>query len=215
TALNTLAQIGNVAVAVSGDARGAAGKVTGKHGGIEHVLVDFSAADMEKMAIGDKVQVRTFGLGLKFVELPHIKIFNLDPFLLAGLPVEKTSGLLEVGVAAEIPAELMGSGLGHDQVYTGDYDVQFTDMDRVRSLNLEAIRLGDIVAIMDSIHTHGRAFRKGAVSVGVVSHAACVAAGHGPGVTTIFSGPPGSITVHYEPAANIARVLKIGAFEET
>ena len=38
--LNMLAQIGNEARVVTGDARGARGLVTGKHGGIEHVMVD-------------------------------------------------------------------------------------------------------------------------------------------------------------------------------
>lgn len=40
-ALNVLSCVGNEAFVVSGDAKGARGIVTGKHGGIEHVLVDF------------------------------------------------------------------------------------------------------------------------------------------------------------------------------
>ena len=40
-AFNVLSCIGNRAIVVSGDAKGSVGVVTGKHGGIEHVLVDF------------------------------------------------------------------------------------------------------------------------------------------------------------------------------
>ena len=39
-ALNVLSCVGNEAVVVTGDAKGENGVVTGKHGGIEHVLVD-------------------------------------------------------------------------------------------------------------------------------------------------------------------------------
>ena len=41
TAYNVLSCVGNKATLVSGEAKGAQGTVTGKHGGIEHVLVDF------------------------------------------------------------------------------------------------------------------------------------------------------------------------------
>ncbi len=41
TAFNVLSCVGNKATVVTGDAKGAEGTVTGKHGGIEHVLVDF------------------------------------------------------------------------------------------------------------------------------------------------------------------------------
>jgi hypothetical protein len=40
-ALNVLACVGNEAVVTSENAKGEKGVVTGKHGGIKHVLVDF------------------------------------------------------------------------------------------------------------------------------------------------------------------------------
>ena len=63
-ALNVLACVGNEAKVVSGDAKGAKGVVTGKHGGIEHVLVDFSPEVMEKLLIGDKILIKAYGVGL-------------------------------------------------------------------------------------------------------------------------------------------------------
>ncbi len=48
-ALNVLSCIGNEATVVEGDAKGAKGIVVGKHGGIEHVMVDFQPEVMEKL----------------------------------------------------------------------------------------------------------------------------------------------------------------------
>ena len=60
-ALNVMACVGNRARVVSGDAKDEYGRVTGTHGGIEHVLVDFTAEQMEKMVIGDKIQIPATG----------------------------------------------------------------------------------------------------------------------------------------------------------
>ena len=35
------------------------GVVTGMHGGIEHVLVDFADADLDRLCIDDKIQIRS------------------------------------------------------------------------------------------------------------------------------------------------------------
>lgn len=65
-AFNGLSCVGNEAVVATGDAKGAKGVVTGKHGGIDHVLADFQPEILEKLMIGDKVLVKAFGVGLKF-----------------------------------------------------------------------------------------------------------------------------------------------------
>ena len=75
-AYNTLACVGNEAVVISGDAKGARGIVTGKHGGIEHVIIDFAQEDLEKMAIEDKVLIKAFGLGLELLDYPG----SIDPW---------------------------------------------------------------------------------------------------------------------------------------
>jgi len=48
-ALNQFSCVGNLARVVSGDAKGETGRVTGKHGGIEHVLVDFAPEVLERL----------------------------------------------------------------------------------------------------------------------------------------------------------------------
>jgi len=208
-ALNILSCVGNEAVIVSGDAKGERGVVTGKHGGIEHVLVDFPEAVMEKMVLGDKVQVKAFGVGLKLLDFPEVKVMNLDPDLLKAMGIAENAGKLEVPVTHVVPARVMGSGLGADQVYSGDYDIQLFDDETKKEYGLEDLRLGDFVAIMDADHSYGRIYKRGAVSIGIVVHTDCVISGHGPGVTTIFTSSSGKIIPKIDSKANIATILNL------
>ncbi len=210
TALNTLACVGNVARVVSGDAKGDKGTVTGKHGGIEHVLVDFADPTLEKLVIGDKVQIRARGLGLKLVDAAHVALMNLDPRLLAKMAPKRDGDTLQVRVARLVPAAIMGSGLGRAHTFSGDYDVQLFDSEVVAQYKLADLRLGDIVAVEDADHTFGRIYRKGAMSIGIIVHSCCMTAGHGPGLTSLMSSRDGKIVPVIDPSANIANYLKIG-----
>jgi len=209
TAFNVLSCVGNQATVVLGDAKGAKGVVTGKHGGIEHVLVDFPLDILEKLVLGDKILVKTYGIGLKLVDFPEIKVFNLDPCLLEPWNIAIRGDKLEVPVTHIIPAAIMGSGLGANQVNSGDYDIQLFDETIVAQYGLEKLRLGDLVGIIDADHSFGRIFRQGAISVGVVVHTNCVTAGHGPGVTTLMTSPTGKIIPQISQSANIASLLEL------
>ncbi len=207
---NVLSQIGNTARVISGDAKGSVGIVTGKHGGIEHVLVDFDPSDMEKMAPGDKVLVRAFGLGLKFPDFPDVTVMNVDPRILPRLGLKDAGGRLIVPVHLTVPAAVMGSGLGHNQTYSGDYDIQMFDPDTVREYKLDRLRFGDMVAILDAYSGFGRIYRRGHLIIGVVVHSCCTTAGHGPGVTTIFTGSAEHLGFELSDRANLAFALGIG-----
>jgi hypothetical protein len=209
-ALNTLACIGNEATVTSGDAKGSRGVVTGKHGGIEHVLVDFDDRTLDRLTIGDSILVRAFGTGLAVEGVADLKMMNLDPGLLAAMNVEVSKGRLLVGVTHVIPSALMGSGIGKVHAHSGDYDIQLLDPRTVAKAGLGGIGLGDIVAIKDADHTFGRMYRRGAVTVGVVVHSDCVLSGHGPGVTTIMTSSRGAIVPELDGKANIGRLLGIG-----
>lgn len=212
-ALNVLACIGNRAVVVSGKAWGKAGTVTGKHGGIEHVLVDFDDKILDRLVIGDKVLVRACGVGLELPGAPSVRVMNLSPALVKKVPLEVTPQKeLKVPVARVVPARVMGSGLGASQCYRGDYDIQLFDEDTVKEFSLDTLRFGDLVAITDADHTFGRVYRRGAISVGVVVHSQCVTAGHGPGVVTCFTSREGRIQIQKRENANIGFYLKIGRF---
>ncbi|MCS7124075.1 MAG: DUF4438 domain-containing protein [Candidatus Bathyarchaeota archaeon] len=209
TALNVLSCVGNEAVVVSGDAKGAKGVVTGKHGGIEHVLVDFQPEALEKFMLGDKVLVKAFGVGLKLLDFPDIKAMNMDPRFLEALDPKPVGDKLEVPVTHVIPAAIMGSGLGANQTYSGDYDIQLFDEATRREYGLDDLRLGDLVAILDADHSYGRIYRKGAVSVGIIVHTNSITSGHGPGVTTLFTSSKGKIIPKIDSRANIAYLLKL------
>lgn len=209
TAFNVLSCVGNEAIIVSGDAKGSKGVVTGKHGGIEHVLVDFSYETLEKLMHGDKILVKAFGVGLKLLDFPDVKVMNMDPRFLEALDPKPQGDKLEIPVTHVIPAAIMGSGLGANQTYSGDYDIQLFDESTRKEYGLDDLRLGDLVAILDADHSYGRIYRKGAVSVGIVVHTNCVTSGHGPGVTTLFTSSMGKIIPKIDSKANIATILKL------
>ncbi len=205
--LNTFACIGNRALVLSGEAKGATGIVTGKHGGVEHVLVAFPPDALERLAVGDKVLVRARGQGLEIEGFPGVAVMNVDPDVLERLGIEVAEGRLRVPVAAEVPAALMGSGIGSLTGARGDYDLTTQDRELIRELGLDRLRLGDLVAVRDRASHWGRQYRRGAVEVGVVIHTDSYVAGHGPGVTTILSSLEGEIEPVLDPEANLLRAL--------
>ena len=215
--LQFLSCIGNKAVIVSGDLKGSKGTVTGHHGGSEHVMVDFSQKVLKKLTYDDKIMIRTHGQGLKLIDYPDIKLYNLDPGLLKKMNIETSKGEdvlqapIKVPVTTIVPAQCMGSGLGAAHVAAGDYDIMTSDPETVKEFNLDKIKFGDFVALLDHDNSYGRSFLKGAVSIGVVVHSDCLLAGHGPGVSTLMTCSKPLIEPVLNADANIANLLKIGA----
>jgi len=209
TAFNVFSCIGNKATIVNGDAKGDGGIVTGKHGGIEHVLVDFQADTLEKLIPGDKILIKAFGVGLKLVDYPEIRTINMDPKFLEVMNPQEIDGKIQVPVTHIIPAAIMGSGLGANHVHSGDYDIQMFDKKMIKDYNLDNLKLGDLVAIKDADHSFGRIYRQGAISIGIVVHTNCVTAGHGPGITSLMTSASGKITPKIDRKANIAYLLKL------
>lgn len=208
-ALNLFSCIGNVATVVSGDAKGKIGRVTGKHGGIEHVLIDFDPRTMDKLVIGDKIQIKAYGCGLKLTDFPEMRVVNIAPELLQTIAMRQTKeGFLEVPVTHTIPARIMGSGIGSMHSQTGDYDIQLFDEPTVAEYGLKDLRLGDFVAILDADATYGRIYKTGGVVIGVVVHSDCVLAGHGPGVMVVMSSRDGKIKPLIRKQANLKHYFK-------
>jgi hypothetical protein len=205
--LCTFACIGNVATITSGEAKGERGFVTGKHGGVEHVMVDFPTQVMEQMLIGDAIAIRAVGVGLELADAGDVKVFNCDPDLLEKLGLERAGDRWHIPVARIVPARIMGSGLGRQTVARGDYDIQCFDAQTVREFGLDQLRLGDVVAIVDADNSYGRIYRSGAVTIATVSHGSSYIAGHGPGVTTLLTSASGAIEPRLDPWANLATIL--------
>lgn len=186
-ALMVLACLGNSAKVISGDAKGDTGYVLGAHGGIEHVIVEFEEGTLEKLAIDDKIQIKGYGQGLKLLDFPEVAVMNMDPELLERMALKADGGVIEFPVAAIVPAHLMGSGIGSSHAYTGDYDIMTQDEEAVKTLGIDTLRFGDFVMLQDCDNTFGRAYLKGAVSIGIVVHSDCVKMGHGPGIMILMT----------------------------
>lgn len=209
-ALMLLSCIGNEARVVSGEAKGAKGYVTGMHGGIEHILIYFDKEDMEKMAIGDSILVKSHGQGLKIEGIEDVKCMNIDPNLFDKIGIKQNNDkILEVPVVTEIPAYLMGSGVGSATAFSGDYDIMTGDKGANKEFGINKLRFGDLVLLRDCDNTNGRQYLKGAVSIGVVVHSDCIKSGHGPGITVIMSSKDTLIKGIKTENANIAHYLDI------
>jgi len=204
-ALSVLACIGNEVKVVTGEARGAKGYIIGKHG---NFMVWLREEDQEKVNIGDKIQVKAWGVGLKIEGFDDVKVNKLSPDLLERMGITVENGRLVVPVVNEFPAYIMGSGYGMWPV-TIDYDIQTTCPEVYDELGLKKLRFGDIVALRDQLNWWGRGYYKGAITIGVVIHGWSSHAGHGPGVTTFLSTKSDKIVTKTDPDANIAYYLGI------
>lgn len=209
-----LACIGNDATVVSaclGSTEskliGATGTVTGKHGGAERVIVHFSQKVLDVLTVGDKIQIRACGLGLKFTDHPDIAIMNCSPDLLKAIDPKEKGEKVRIPVAKIIPGKIMGSGLGSSNAHNGDYDIQTVSPEAIKEYSLDAIRLGDLVAISDHDCTYGYRWQDGAMTVGIVIHGASRISGHGPGIVALFSAPKGNLEPIITRKANIADLL--------
>jgi hypothetical protein len=206
--LRVLSCIGNTAVVMSGDAKGAKGAVTGKSGRFsEHVIIHFSKQAREKMAIGDKIIVRAKGVGMQLANHPDVYLKGCSPELLEALrPATSTDGKLEVPVVASVPAHLLGAGAGLDSE-GGSVHIQTSDKKALKEAGLDTLHLGDVVALenYDSRYQHG--YLRGAVGIGVIGQGDSPRAGYGPGITVIMTSGNGGIVPSIKQNINLKSLL--------
>ena len=207
-ALQYLSCVGNTVRVRSGPAVGATGVVIGQHA---YVLVDMADDAMREVGTGDQVVVTARGQGLRFLDHPEVVVKNLDPELAASLPLQtRADGRLEVRVAARVPAAAVGAGAGMISEYAntdlmGAYAGQGDDL----SLGLESLRIGDLVLLEDQDHRYGRGYHEGYLTIGVISTGHCRLFGHGPGPSSLLSGPASAFAIVDDDDANLAHyVLK-------
>ncbi len=208
-ALNTYSCVGNIATVLNGPCKGTKGLVTGKHGGVDHVLIDFPENILRKLRIGDKIQIDSYGVGLHLLDHPQIMVWNCDPRLFKKWGVQSRLSHLYVPVSHMIPAGLMGSGLGRSNVVRGDYDIQLVNPEINHRFRLNTLRFGDFVAIIDANTRYGRSFQKGFITIGIIVHSDSTTSGHGPGVMTLFSGESKFIKPLKDEKANLAEIMGI------
>jgi hypothetical protein len=208
--LNLFACVGNTAIVMSGDAKGARGVVTGKSGRFsEHVIVHFSKTDREKMAIGDKINVKSLGVGMTLDDHPDVKLKSCSPELLESLEVTTTqTKKLAVPVTAIVPPHLLGAGAGLTSE-GGSLHIQTQDREALAAAGLDKLRLGDVVALQDFDSSYNHGYLRGGIGIGVVGQGDSPRAGYGPGVTLIMTSQTGGIEPTVSSGVNISELLAI------
>jgi Domain of unknown function (DUF4438) len=181
--------------------------VTGKSGRFsEQVIVHFPKDVRSRMAVGDQIVIRAQGVGMTLTAHPSVMLKSLSPELLAVMPAHEEDGRVAFGVAARIPAHLVGAGLGLSSE-GGSVHVQSTDRALVAELGLDRLRLGDLVALDDTDARFNHGFLRGARAIGVVSSTDGPRAGYGPGVTILMTAAAGELGSVESPGANVADLL--------
>jgi hypothetical protein len=204
-ALHYLACIGNEAEVTTGLARGARGIVTGEHA---RLLVDFAPDVLENLTIGDTVQIRARGRGLRLIDYPELEFKKTSPALATAYGLRAENGQIICPVAMELPARIMGSGAELNAEYV-DQDLMSGDRELMAETGIDRMRLGDLIAIRNVDHRFGRSYREGWVAICLCIHGDSVMTGHGPGILTLITGPADRLGFAVEEGANIAQSLKI------
>ena len=211
-ALSAYACIGNTARVRTGRAAGARGVVLGQRGEEGRVIVGFGQADLARMRPSDQVAVRAFGQGMRPESLrPDIMIMNLDPGVLALLPVavpDRHDAAVTVGVRMTVPSKLAGNGIGRPAA-GWDLDLQLPPPGPDGAGDL---LLGDLVAVTDLDARWNMGYRRDWVTVGVAVHGGSPLPGHGPGITPVLTGPAGALRPQPDPAGHVGltgAVLKL------
>ncbi len=208
-ALETFACIGNEAKIINGPQKGQKGFVTGTHGGIDHTMIYFDPEVLEEMDGNETILVKGYGQGLKLLDYPQIHMMNIDPNLLAQIPIKEYEDYIEFPVVTMIPSFLMGSGLGSATMMEGDYDIMTQDKEANEKYHINDLRFGDFVAILDHDNQYGPHYLQNAISIGVIVHSDSFTSGHGPGVCVIASSRDGSIHPVIDQNANLATYKSI------
>ena len=204
-ALHYLVCTGNKAIVRSGEAKGKTGIVTGEHA---RNLIHFEQNILEKICVGDQIDIITHGRGLKLLDFPEIEIKKIDPNLLKSMNFKVVNKKLIVDVAIELPIKIMGSGAELNSEYV-DQDLMSGDRSLMKKLKIDQMKLGDLIVINHADHRWGRSYKKDHVSIALCIHGDSVMTGHGPGIMTIMTGTKKNLGWRINKKANLKNLLKI------
>jgi hypothetical protein len=204
-ALHYLVCTGNKAIVRSGEAKGKTGIVTGEHA---RNLIHFEQNVLEKICIGDQIDIITHGRGLKLLDFPEIEIKKIDPNLLKSMNFKVENKKLIVDVAIELPIKIMGSGAELNSEYV-DQDLMSGDRSLMKKLKIDQMKLGDLIVINHADHRWGRSYKKDHVSIALCIHGDSVMTGHGPGIMTVMTGTKKNLGWRINKKANLKNILKI------
>ena len=204
SALTAYACLGNQVTVRTGAAAGERGTVLGKRGEQGRVLAWFPPEVTAALVPGDALSIRAVGQGARLAgdagDLGG-QLLNVEPMFLAGLPIELAAGPISVGVRGRVRSKFVGNGIGRP-AHQWDLDLQVTP-ETAAAVGLEQLRIGDLVAVDDLDVRHNAGYRRGWVTVGVVTTTTSPRPGHGAGLMPILSVPGSSIDLQIDPVGHL------------
>jgi hypothetical protein len=200
--------IGNKVRVLDGEGKGEKGVIVGKFG--RYVLIHFEDSVLDKLAVGDKLQAKAYGVGLEVEGYDDVFAHSITPEILEELVVRTGEGKLQVPVVKEIPAEIVGQGPGRSAL-SSNYHIQTCYPPDIEEYGLDELRLGDLVLLKDIQTDYGKGYYRGGATLGVVCSGPSDISGLGIGVTAILSNSFGKLTARIDPTANIGKYLGIEA----
>ena len=209
--LNVFACVGNEALVASGAAQGARGVVTGKSGRFsDQVIIHFDVETRRKIAVDDRILVKSEGVGLAVPYCPEVSFKSLSPALFDMLPKRMEDGVLKMGVVATVPPHMVGAGAGLTSE-GGSLHMQSTDRAELAAHGLDKLRLRDVIAIQDTDSRYNHGYLRRAMGIGIVGQTDGPRAGYGPGMTVVMTAPGGQLGCFGAPGTNIADILGLSA----
>lgn len=208
----TFTSIGNEVKVLRGEAKGDKGVIVGKFG--SYVLVHFEDSVLEKLAVGDTLQVKAKGVGLEIEGFKDVFAHGVTPEVLEKIVIQNAGGKLEVPVVKKIPAEIVGQGSGGGSL-SGNWHIQTCYPPDIKKYGLDELRFGDLVLLKDIQTDYGKGYFKGGATLGVVCAGPSDISGLGIGVTPILSTRSDKLTVRIDPTANIGKYLGLKTKKST
>lgn len=198
--------IGNEVRLLSGEAKGNKGVVIGKFRG--YVLIHFPDDVLEKLTIGNVMQVKARGVGVKIKEFDQVFPHGIDPEILEKIVKKRGKNSLEIPVVKTIPAEIVGQGAGAGSL-TGNWHIQTCYAPDIKKYGLHTLRFGDLVLLKDIQTDYGKGYYIGGATLGVVCSGPSDISGLGIGVTPILSTRSVTFIARIDKSANIGKYLGI------
>lgn len=207
-ALNIFSCIGNKATVLTGEGKGKKGIVTGKHGGVDHVIIYFEKEDLYLLNNNDSINIEAIGTGLKLIDFPNVHIMNIDPGLLEKI-IKLDNNKIIIEVSKKIPSSLIGAGVGEETLMLGDFDIMCHDIKMNKKYNLNDLKFGDFVLIEEANSRYGIKYDSNYISLGVIVHSNSYSAGHGPGVVVFMTGEKKHFEVKITNNSNLSNYFHI------
>ena len=203
--------VGNKVTVISGEAKGDVGTIIGKHGyrlpnNAQHVQIHFNDDTLDNLSIGDKIRSKGKCIGLQIEGHEDVMVHSSSPDLLMKMNIDEYNGKLNIPVALEVPAKIVGAGYG-TRSHSSHIDIQTCFPPDIKEYGLDKLRFGDIVALKDVSSNYGRHYYRGATTIGIIVSGPSELSGMGIGVTTILSNLEGKLVPVESKNANLKNIL--------